>query len=101
MLLCVLCLRGDAGVLSGKFVASSPNISWSGDGGYFALLDAVIWSQVAVESLTVGFLLPGESLATDRGEKPGSTLSTSLAVLKPEARVGVFGVYGKVGLISG
>ena len=79
-------------MLNGKFVASSPNISWSGDVGYFALLDAGIWSQVAVESLTVGFLLSGESLATDCGEIPGCTLSTSLVVLKPETRVGVLGV---------
>jgi hypothetical protein len=27
------CIVGAAGVLRGKFVASSPNLSWSGDGG--------------------------------------------------------------------
>ena len=48
-------------------------------------------------SLTVGFLLSGESLATDRGEMPGSMLSASLAALVPTFRVGVTGVCGIAG----
>jgi hypothetical protein len=49
-----------------------------------------------VSTLTVGFLLSGDSLATDRGEIPGSILSASFATLTPALRDGVCGVHGVV-----
>ena len=58
------------------------------DGQYYILL-----TQGRHVSHTVGFRRPGESLATDRGELPGSISSTSLARLE-NFRGGVRGVNG-------